>query len=318
MTAAGLAVLYEEARIDLDAPVRQYVPDWPAMHATITARQLAGHLSGIRHYPPDGDEFFNARRYTNLLDALEIFRDDSLLFEPGTRYSYSTYGYNLLGAVMQEASGEGFLEFLEHNVFQPIGMRSTVGDHSDSIIPYRTSFYERSGGGNSYHTRKSGWHSEPRTILNAPFSDNSNKWPGGGFLTTPEDLVRFGFAHLEPGFLKEETLEVLFTPQRTASGEETGYGIGWNIGRDDRGYRTTGHGGGSVGGTSRLLMYPDEKVVVAIQVNLTDVRYEDVPTRIAWMFMPRPPTQQQERGAGSRERLLPPIQPPTRQTAFIN
>jgi CubicO group peptidase (beta-lactamase class C family) len=145
MTAAGLAVLYEEARIDLDAPVRQYVPD-PAMHATITARQLAGHLSGIRHYPPDGDEFFNARRYTNLLDALEIFRDDSLLFEPGTRYSYSTYGYNLLGAVMQEASGEGFLEFLEHNVFQPIGMRSTVGDHSDSIIPYRTSFYERSGG----------------------------------------------------------------------------------------------------------------------------------------------------------------------------
>jgi CubicO group peptidase (beta-lactamase class C family) len=297
MTAAGLAVLYESGGIDLDASVRRYVASWPGKHADITARQLAGHLSGIRHYPPDGDEFFNEKRYTDIVDVLQIFRDDSLLFEPGTQYSYSTYGYNLLGAVMQAVAGEKFLEFMDDKVFGPIGMRSTVGDHSDSIIPYRTSFYERSGGGSSYHTRQSGWLSEQRTVLNAPYSDNSNKWPGGGFLTTPEDLLQFGFVHLEPDFLRAETLELLFTPQRTSSGEETGYGIGWTIGTDERGHTTIGHGGGSVGGTSRLLMYPEARIVVAIQVNMTDVRYRNVPSQIAWMFFPRNP----DTPPGSRE-----------------
>ncbi|HAC06395.1 MAG TPA: hypothetical protein DCF71_11105, partial [Gemmatimonadetes bacterium] len=104
MTAAALAVLYERGLVDLDAEVGEYVTRWPEQHRPITIRQLAGHLSGIRHYDPEGLEFFNSVRYTNLLDALEIFDRDALLFEPGTRYSYSTYGYNLLGAALQQAA----------------------------------------------------------------------------------------------------------------------------------------------------------------------------------------------------------------------
>jgi len=270
MTAAALAVLYERGLVDLDADVGEYVSRWPETHVPITIRQLAGHLSGIRHYDPDGLEFFNPVRYTNLLDALEIFDQDSLLFEPGTRYSYSTYGYNLLGAALQQAAGQPFVELVREVVFEPLSMSSSVTDHTDSIIAHRTSFYERSGGGSSYHTRQSGWQSSTRTVLNGPYTDNSNKAPGGGFLTTPTDLVRFGSAHLMAGFLKESTLQLLFTRQRTSSGEETNYGLGWQLGEDPEGRRTIGHGGGAVGGTSQLLMHPDVGLVVAVQVNLTD------------------------------------------------
>lgn len=287
MTGTGLAVLVERGRIELDAPVRRYVPEWPEKHPTITIRQLAGHLSGIRHYDPQGEEFFNQKRYTDIVDALEWFRDDPLLFPPGTKYSYSSWGYNLLGAALQRAAGKPYLIHMDEAVFEPLGMRSTVADHSDTIIAYRVSFYERAGGGPSYHTRQSGWHSEEHTLLNGPFSDNSYKWPGGGFLTTPEDLVRLGSALLEPGFLKAETLALLLTPMRTASGQETGYGLGWRMGTDSRGQRTFGHGGGSVGGTSRLLVYPEQRVVVAIQANLTDVEYGGLPERLAWVFMER-------------------------------
>jgi CubicO group peptidase (beta-lactamase class C family) len=174
---------------------------------------------------------------------------------------------------------------MQEVVFEPLAMRSTVGDHSDSLIAHRTAFYERSGGGESYHTRRSGWHSERSVVLNAPFADNSSKSPGGGLLTTPEDLVRFAFAHLRPGFLHTETLEAMMTPMRTSSGEETGYGIGWRLSQDERGHRTVGHGGGSVGGTSSLLAYPEHSVVVAMQVNLTDARYGNLPSRLAWLFI---------------------------------
>ncbi|MBI4540852.1 MAG: beta-lactamase family protein [Gemmatimonadetes bacterium] len=301
MTGTGLAVLVERGQIDLDAPVRKYVPQWPEKHPTITIRQLAGHLSGIRHYDPQGEEFFNKKRYTDLVDALEYFKDNALLFQPGSKYSYSSYGFNLLGMAMQRAGGKPYVILMHENVFEPLGMRSTVGDHSDTIIAYRVSFYERSGGGSSYHTRKTGWNSKERTLLNGPFADNSYKHPGGGFLTTPEDLVRLGSAILQPGFLKAQTLALLLTPMRTAAGEETGYGMGWRIAKDERGHRTIGHGGGAVGGTSSLVVYPDQKVVVAIQVNLTDVEYGEVPERLAWLFMGPGATGSGGEGAERRE-----------------
>ena len=284
MTAAVLAVLYERGLVDLDAEVGEYVTRWPEQHRPITIRQLVGHLSGIRHYDPEGLEFFNSVRYTNLLDALEIFDRDALLFEPGTRYSYSTYGYNLLGAALQQAAGRPFVQLVREVVFEPLGMSSSVTDHTDSIIAHRTSFYERSGGGSSYHTRQSGWQSATRTVLNGPYTDNSNKAPGGGFLTTPTDLVRFGSAHLMPGFLKESTLQLLFAPQRTNSGEETSYGLGWQLGEDSQGHPTIGHGGGAVGGTSQLLMHPDLGLVVALQVNLTDAGIGRAAREVAAIF----------------------------------
>jgi len=235
--------------------VQRYVPSFPDKGKAITPRLLAGHLAGIRHYR--GDEFLIARHYDSVTDSLAIFKDDPLLSEPGARYSYSSYGWNLLSAVVEGASGEKFLDYMNANVIRRLGLRHTTADENAQIIPRRVRFYQRSRDG---------------VLSNAPYVDNSYKWAGGGFLSTTEDLVRFASALLKPGFLKAETLRLLFTSQRTTAGEVTNYGIGWGVRTDDKGRRTISHSGGSVGGTTMLLMYPDSGVVVAMAVNLSSAR----------------------------------------------
>ena len=261
LTAAALGLLYEQGRLDLDAPVQRYVPSFPEKRWPITVRQVAGHLAGIRHYR--GEESLSARRYATVLEGLEIFQNDSLLFEPGERFSYSSYGWNLLSAVVEGASGEDFLAYMQDNVFGPLGMVHTVADHTDSIIPQRTRFYERG---------------EDRRILNAPFVDNSYKWAGGGFISTPEDLVRFGMAHLGDDFLARETVEALWASQRANDGSETGYGIGWTTGMTGGMSRYVAHGGGSVGGTTFLLVLPERQAAVAMVGNMSQAPTGYVPS----------------------------------------
>jgi CubicO group peptidase (beta-lactamase class C family) len=250
VTATGLVLLVERGKLDLDAPVAKYVADFPDKGAVITTRQLAGHLAGIRHYK--GDEFLLNRPFKNVREGLTIFENDPLIAPPGTKYSYSTYGWNLISAVMESAAKVEFLTFMEQDVFKPLGMKNTGADHAGADDPQRTQFYASDGDGK---------------FVVAPAVDNSYKWAGGGFLSTPEDLVRFGSAHLQPGFLKKHTLDLLFTSQKTSDGKETGYGVGWSILSDAQGHRILMHTGGSVGGTSVLLIHPDSKIVVAMICN---------------------------------------------------
>ena len=252
ITAAALGLLMEAGSLDLDAPVQDYVPDFPEKRWPVTVRQVAGHISGIRHYR--GNENLSSRRYSSVSEGLDIFESDRLLFEPGTQYSYSSYGFNLLSAVVEGASGRGFLSLMRDSVFEPLQMRHSLAGYTDSIVSHRTGFYERNG---------------ERTVLNAPYVDNSYKWAGGGFLSTPEDLIRFGSAHLEPGFLEAQTLETLFTSQRLSDGEMTGYGIGWGTATNEDGHHIVSHSGGSVGGTAMLLVDRDNGLVVAAVGNLS-------------------------------------------------
>ena len=257
MTAAAVALLYEQGKLDLDAPVQRYVPSFPDKGVPITTRQLAGHLAGIRHYR--GDEFLLNRRFTSVLEGLTIFQGDSLLFPPGTKFSYSTYGWNLISAVVEAAAGQDFLSYMGQNVFRPLGMTHTAADRVDSLIPNRTRFYERAADG---------------AFVLAPPVDNSYKWAGGGFVSTAEDLVKFGSAMLRPGFLKAGTLELLFTSQKTRAGEPTGYGVGWFVSTDSLGHRWVFHGGSSVGGTTAFGVDRDSRVVVAITSNLSNAPLE--------------------------------------------
>ena len=257
LTATAVALLYEQGKLDLDTPVQRYVPSFPDKGYPITTRQLAGHLAGIRHYRDD--EFLLNRHFNTVLDGLTIFQGDSLLFPPGTKFFYSTYGWNLISAVVQGAAGQDFLSYMGRNVFRPLGMTHTAADRADSLIPNRTRFYERGADGG---------------FVLAPPVDNSYKWAGGGFVSTAEDLVKFGSAMLKPGFLKAETLELLFTSQKTTAGEPTGYGIGWFVGTDSLGHRWVFHGGGSVGGTTAFGVDRDSRIVIAITSNLTNAPLE--------------------------------------------
>lgn len=250
LTAAAVAQLAENGRLDLDAPVQKYVPSFPSKKWTITSRQLAGHLAGIRHYR--GEEFLLQRRFSTVLDGLSIFAGDTLLFEPGTNYSYTSYGWNLLSAAVEGASRENFLVYMDKHVFQPLGMKNTIADYGDSIIAHRSRFYALDS---------------LNVTLNAPYVDNSYKWAGGGFLSTPEDLVAYARMWLNPGFLKPETKLLFTTSQKTTTGKVTKYGMGWFVDTDKMKRPTIAHGGGSVGGTSLLILYPDQRFVVALICN---------------------------------------------------
>jgi CubicO group peptidase (beta-lactamase class C family) len=250
LTAAAVGLLVEQGKLDLDAPVQRYVPSFPKKKQPITTRQLAGHLAGIRHY--QGDEFASMRHYDSVREGLSIFQNDTLLAPPGAKFSYSTYGWSVIAAVIESASGESYLRYMHDHVFEPLGMRATVAEFADSIIEGRAHFYR---------------HADDRRLVNAPYVDNSYKWAGGGFLSTSEDLVRYGSALLRPGFLREETLKLLFTSQRTTAGAETGVGIAWFVGTDADGHRTYSHSGGAMGGNAFLLIYPDQRIVVAMLTN---------------------------------------------------
>lgn len=269
ITAATLARLVEEQRFEFDAPVQRYVPDFPDHDAAITARMLAGHLGGIRHYQGD---FLNREHYASVTDALSRFRDDPLRHTPGDRYAYSSFGYVLLSAMMEGATGKGFLDLVHEELLVPLGMNSTEPDNVFAIVPDRSGVYTRADG----------------QLRKGAYIDLSDRWAAGGFLSTSEDMARLGAAHLGNRFFSSKTQELLFTSQKTASGEKTNVGIGWRIAEDARGRRYYHHGGSNIGGRAMLAVFPDADVVVSILANLGRAPFgRPEAVTIAELFMPQ-------------------------------
>lgn len=273
ITAAAMARLYEQGKLDLDAPVQKYLPEFPSKGVVITARQLVGHLSGVRHLrrdpDPEKDEFYDRKVYCkNVTEGVNRFQADPLDFAPGTKFGYSSKGFVLLSAMLEKASGLEFTELMQKEVYGPLGMPSTGGDDNRQVIPNRSRFYSLDPN---------------KKVIHAPYIDQSCDWAGGGLLSTSEDLVRFGTAHIESGYLKQETLNQIFTSQKTLDGEETGTGWGWRISRDKEGRLYYYHPGENVGGRSYLWVYPQEKVVVAMIHNVTGANLGSI-TEIARAF----------------------------------
>ena len=268
LTAALLARLIEEGKIALDEPVQRYVPRFPSKRQAITVRQLAGHLSGIRHYRFPGDPV-GQRAFRSLEEGLDIFSADSLNFEPGTRYGYTSYGYNLLGVALEGAGGEPFTAAMRRLVLHPLSLWSVTPDYRDSIVVNRATPYD---------------YGRDQRVINAPWDDVSYKWPSGGYVASVGDLALFGASLIEPGFLRRETLAQLFTPQRLRSGESTGVGLGWRIGADSTGRAIHHHAGAATGGRAVLVIFPGEGMVVAMAANIQAVFNEHDAARVARLF----------------------------------
>ncbi len=275
LTAAGLARIYEEGKVDLDAPIERYVPIWPDKGETITLRLLAGHLAGIRHYK--GAEFMSRTKYEDVVDGMVIFINDPLINKPGTEYAYSSYGWNLISLAMENAAApqasfltsKNFLTLMQQEVFNPLKMENTEPDHADRYIENRTQFYQMRNG-------------EP---VIAPYVDNSYKWAGGGFVGTTEDLCKFGQAHMKAGYLKQATLDEWMTSQTTSAGVETNYGIGWRTFNRPSGNTFYGHSGGSVGGITFFLMHPETETVLAIVGNMDPLNYAGLQFELMELFI---------------------------------
>lgn len=266
LTSVGMGLLMQEEKINPDKLIQAYVPEFPEKQYPITVKQVAGHIAGIRHY--EGGEFMSRKLYPTINSGLEIFKDDPLLFEPGTEYSYSSYGWNLISAVIEGASEEEFLPFMDEKVFQPLGMNNTVPEWSNKEIPNLTKFYISGAIGNT----------------EASFVDNSYKWAGGGFVGTTEDLIRFGKELLDYDFLNEETQEQLMFPQETTDGSSTNYGMGWRSWINNNRY-WVGHSGGSVGGSTMFLMNKQHRIIIAYTINKSNVGFDSLHFKIADIFL---------------------------------
>ncbi|XP_071355201.1 serine beta-lactamase-like protein LACTB, mitochondrial isoform X1 [Trachinotus anak] len=252
------------------------------------------------------EEYYLKDNFENVTQALDLFKNDPLIFKPGTTFLYSTHAFTLLSAVVEQAAGQRFLDVMM-NMFRELGMLNTVPDENDPIIYHRSRYYRLSKKGR---------------VVNCPYVDTSYKWAGGGFLSTVGDLLLFGnallysyqVAHLkdteglQPGFLKPKTALNLWAPVDRTEGswdKDGVYAQGWLVveklqkyGQCRKRRHYVSHTGGAVGASSVLLVLPSEEiyqcqgqrpllpqgVVVTIITNMQSVGLNSTALKIAHEF----------------------------------
>ncbi|MBD3415327.1 MAG: serine hydrolase [Candidatus Aminicenantes bacterium] len=249
-TAIAVLKLMEEGRIDLDEQVQIYVPYFPKKKWPVTIRQVLGHLGGISHYK-DYDIEGHFKNHMNTKQAISVFKDFELVAEPGTEYNYSSYGFNLLGAVIEEASGQSYGDYITENIFQPLGMTDSRMESSEDLIPHRVQGYRLI-------------NSE---IKNSEFVDISSRFAAGGTRSTVIDLLKYGKGICEEKILQPETWNMIFSTMATAEGQSTWYGMGWSV-SPLKGHFRVGHSGSQPETRTQLLIFPTENFAIAAGTNL--------------------------------------------------
>jgi serine beta-lactamase-like protein LACTB, mitochondrial len=258
LTATGAMQLWQAGKLDLDAAIQKYCLAFPEKSAPITTRQLLGHLGGIRHYKSesqDDPEIGNTKHFDDPIPAgIKFFANDPLVAAPGSHFHYSTQGYTLVGCAIEGASGQKYVGYMRENVFAPAGMASTQPDDATATIPDRTNFYAKDTSG---------------AVIAAEPLDSSYKIPGGGWLSSADDMARFEVAILNARILKPATIRAMWTPQKPSDGSTDDYGLGWEIARQD-GVLTVGHSGDQQGTNTQFLIAPIQGAGIVILINLED------------------------------------------------
>jgi CubicO group peptidase (beta-lactamase class C family) len=286
LTSAAVGLLLEDGRLKLDEVIQAYVPEFPEKPWPVTLRQLMGHVAGVRTDSGDEGPLFS-QRCERPVDALPHFAERSLLFEPGTEYRYSSYGWILMSAAVEAAAEEPFSRFMRKEMFEPLAMDDTRPDSATETMPGRaTSYFPR-------------FAADPRygPDLMRPI-DYSCYAGSSAFLSTPSDLVRFAMAIKSGTLLQPATVQLLQTSQRLASGQETGYGLGWDLETvtlAGEQARVVGHDGELLGGmVASLLTFPEHGIVVAVMSNISYADTFAVALKIAEPFSEnaqRPPSK---------------------------
>lgn len=244
----------------------------------ITPRLLAAHLAGIRSYRSDEKtEAFLARHYGNVVDALALFKDDPLVSAPGSRYAYTSYGYNLLAAAIQSAAGKPYDSFMAEAILKPLKLNHTEFEDIRRSAPDRTENYS------FYDPFTSQAKQE---VSKVPRFDYSYNMGGGNILTTAEDLARFGQAFIRPGLFTKESLALFYARIRHKD-VESPWSYGWFVAPDANGARRIYITGAFLGTQAALQVYPDDDLVIAIISNTWGINSRsnemvmDLPRRIA-------------------------------------
>lgn len=291
LTAAAVALLNERGRIDLDAPVQHYVPEYPHKPWMVTTRQLMGDIAGVHRIRGDNNDNLPGDDCASLDEALATFADEPLLFKPGTWYRFATNGWILVSAVVEAVAGEPLDRFMTREILEPLGMESTVLDDRAEVPDITSSYIPRASMRTKLGVRKgSRLH-------------NSCLAGAGAFFSTPSDLARFGSAMVKPGLLKAESIALLQTPLRLESGASTDFALGWKIERVQLGgapARMVAHRATPNGSTVALLTFPDHGVVVAAATNISPAEGLDPTARKIAEAFTTPATHNQHTSTGLR------------------
>jgi len=254
ITAVAVMQLYEKGLIDLDAEINNYVPYFPKKKWKLTVRHILNHTGGIRSYKSE-EEFNSKMFYSTIRDAVLTFANDDLLFEPGTKYNYTSLGYSLLAALIENVSKTTLENYLRRNIFEPAGMKSTRVDRQRSIIYERVRGYEKS---------------PDRKFINAPLADLSLKVAGGGLISTSEDLLLFTKALLEEKLISKSTLQMMLNPTILKTSQRINYGFGFSLSEPSDSLKWFGHEGRGTGFSSGLMILPEEDLAAVYLINIRD------------------------------------------------
>lgn len=249
LTGIGLLKLVEQGKLSLDEHVQTYLPSFPNKEFKFTVRQLATHQAGISHYTKE--DYYINERFNSVEESLKIFQNRNLAFEPGIDFLYSTFGYVLLSAVMERASGMDYLDYMQREVFDPLNIKNTVPDDLTKDIENKATFY---------------MPGESKPLISV---DLSYKWAGGGYLSTTSDLIEI--TNQFDKILNEQSIRELWTPAPLSSGEMNpqSYAIGWRKKTTDLGLEIMHHGGLSPGGRAFVATIPSEGITIVMLANST-------------------------------------------------
>ncbi|MBI5726451.1 MAG: serine hydrolase [Ignavibacteriales bacterium] len=252
-TSAAIIRLASLNRINLDEDVLYYLQDVPKKRWHFTIRQVLNHTSGLRTY--FAGEFDSKVHFNSVKDVLGYLANDSLMHEPGTKYLYSSLSYTFLAAIIEHATGMRFTDYMRKFIFEPAGMTQTLYDLHQQIIPNRARGYERP---------------DTRELQNAPLADLSVKFPGGGALSTVDDLLKFGNALVSGVFFPANYLDTMMQLTKLKDGSVQNYGLGLGVWKDAKNTLMIGHAGGGTGFSTQLSIEPVNKIISVHLINTRD------------------------------------------------
>jgi CubicO group peptidase (beta-lactamase class C family) len=290
-TAAGILLLAEDGKLELDDPLAKYFPDGPASWHRITIRHLLTHTSGLKDY--GGDEIDFRKDYTEA-EYLEIMQRLPLEFEPGTQWSYSNSGYLILGILTSRLAGKHWSEFQAERLFRPLGMKTARIISERDIVMHRAAGYELDEHG---EIRNQEW-----------VAPSANRCADGALYFSVEDLAAWDAALTAHRFLKPEHFEAWWTPVKLASGTTYPYGFGWSL-DEQRGYPLIEHGGSWQGFRTAIARYVEQGLTIAVLANLAQAQPETMAHEIAGilepsLLRPDPGRTARDPDGGRAERLL--------------
>ncbi len=249
-TAVATLMLMEQGKLNLSDEITKFLPDYPTQGHKITIEHLLTHTSGIKSYTGLPEWLPLWRKDMTMKELIDLFKDKPLEFAPGAGWNYNNSGFVLLGAIIEKITGQSYGDFVEKNIFAPLGMKQSFYDNTQRIIPRRAAGYSRNSGG----------------YVNAAYLSMSQPHAAGSLMSTVDDLAKWDAALYTEKLVKQASLKKAWTSFVLTNGKPTRYGYGWGVGTLE-GERMIAHGGGINGFTCDAVRLPDAKVYVAILTN---------------------------------------------------